>query len=268
MKLGLVTYELGRDWDVPTLIARLPKLGYSGVELRTTHAHGVEESLGPQARVEVRRQFADSPLEIVGLGTTYEYHAIDPKEVGDNIEGTRRACQLASDVGATGVKVRPNGDHESVGIPKGDTLHQIGRALHQCGRAAADNGVVIRLEMHGSVGDAIDMRQVIDIADHPSVVLCWNSNARFDVGADGSIATDYRLVADHIGLVHLHDLTDADYPWPELFRLLDGDGYEGWCLAECAPATTDPARVMAYFRSLYGAYRDLGRRGASRVPPV
>ena len=266
MKLGLVTYELGRDWDVPTLIDRLPGLGYGGVELRTTHAHGVEETLSADARAEVRRRFADSPLEIVGLGTTYEYHSTDAAVVAANVEGTRRACELARDIGASGVKVRPNGDHEASGIPKSASLHQIGTALRECGHAAADNGVVIRLEMHGSVGDAVDMRHVIDIADHPNVVLCWNSNTRFDVGPDGTVATDYRLVADKIGLVHLHDLTDPAYPWPELLRLLEADEYDGWCLAECAPASADPARVLAYFRSLYDAYRELGRRGASQVP--
>jgi sugar phosphate isomerase/epimerase len=266
MKLGLVTYELGRDWGVPTLIDRLPGLGYAGVELRTTHAHGVEESLNREARAEVRRQFADSPLEIVGLGTTYEFHAIDAQVVEANVEGTRRACELARDIGAAGVKVRPNGDHEAIGIPKIATLHQIGQALHECGRTAADNGVVIRLEMHGSVGDAVDMRRVVDIANHPNVVLCWNSNTRFDVGPDGTIATDYRLVADRIGIVHLHDLTDANYPWPELLSLLDGDGYDGWCLAECVPASADPARVLAYFRSLFYAFRELGRRNVSHVP--
>ncbi len=265
MKLGLVTYELGRDWDVATLIERLPRLGYGGVELRTTHAHGVEESLDPGSRAEVRRRFADSPLEVVGLGTTYEFHSTDPAVVRANVEGTRRACQLAHDIGAGGVKVRPNGDHEAAGIPRAATLDQIGHALRECGDAAAVNGVTIRLEMHGSVGDAIDMRHVIDVADRPNVVLCWNSNTRFDVGPDGSVSDDYRLVADKVGLVHLHDLSDGKYPWPELLHLLEADGYSGWCLAECAPASSDPARVLEYFASLFNAYRALGRLGATRV---
>ena len=35
MKLGLVTYLWGQDWDLPTLIANCEKAGISGVELRT-----------------------------------------------------------------------------------------------------------------------------------------------------------------------------------------------------------------------------------------
>ena len=38
MKLGLATYQWGKDWDLPTLIANCEKAGLSGVELRTQHA--------------------------------------------------------------------------------------------------------------------------------------------------------------------------------------------------------------------------------------
>ncbi len=253
MKLGIVTYQLGKDWDVPTLIEKLTTLGYEGVELRTQHAHGVEDTLSKVEREEVRRRFAGSPITLVGLGTTFEFHALDPAVVRQNVEGTKRYCELARDVGAQGVKVRPNGHQEAAGVPRERTLEQIGRALHECGQAAADNGVQIRLEMHGSVGDATDMRKVIDVADHPNVWLCWNSNTRFDVDERGSVKADFDLVKDKIGLVHLHDLTDEAYPWRELLGLLKQNGYQGFCLAECA-ASTDPERVLQYFRALYYAY--------------
>ena len=42
MNLGLVTYNLARDWDLPTLIRNCEETGFHAVELRTTHAHGVE----------------------------------------------------------------------------------------------------------------------------------------------------------------------------------------------------------------------------------
>ena len=42
MKLGLVTYNMAKDWDVPTIIKNCQDTGFEGVELRTTHAHKVE----------------------------------------------------------------------------------------------------------------------------------------------------------------------------------------------------------------------------------
>lgn len=253
MKLGMVTYQLGKDWDVPTIIEKLEQLKYQGVELRTQHAHGVEDTLSKEGRAEVRRRFEASPVELVGLGSTFEYHSTDPQVVRQNIEGTKRYCELAREVGAQGVKVRPNGHNEDKGIPREQTLDQIGRALHECGQAASENGVLIRLEMHATVADAVDMRRVIDVADHPNVWLCWNSNTRFDVDENGSVKQDFDLVKDKIGLVHLHDLTDEAYPWRELFGLLKQADYPGYCLAEAAPASSDPERVLEYFRALFYA---------------
>ena len=59
-KLGTVTYNLAKDWDVATIIKNCEATGFEAVELRTTHKHGVEPSLDKAARAEVRKRFADS----------------------------------------------------------------------------------------------------------------------------------------------------------------------------------------------------------------
>ena len=50
MKLGMVTYNMGKDMDCPALIDLCKKTGLQGVELRTTHAHGVEIELPKEKR--------------------------------------------------------------------------------------------------------------------------------------------------------------------------------------------------------------------------
>src|SRR6267378_27551 len=70
LKLGTVTYNIAKDWDLPALIKNLTEAGFDAVELRTTHKHGVEISLSPAARAEVRKRFEDSSVRIGGLGTT------------------------------------------------------------------------------------------------------------------------------------------------------------------------------------------------------
>src|SRR5687768_10483909 len=107
MKVGTVTYNIAKDWDVPTIIKNLTEVGMDGVELRTTHKHGVEIALSPAARAEVKKQFDDSPVKIGGLGTTCEYHAADPAVVRKNVEETKAWVSLARDVGSPNVKVRP-----------------------------------------------------------------------------------------------------------------------------------------------------------------
>jgi len=251
MRLGLVTYNMAKDWDIPTIIEKCTATGFEGVELRTTHAHGVELTLSAEERQRVKKQFGDSPIELVGLGSTYEYHAIEPEVVRQNIEGTKAYAKLAHDVGASGIKVRPNGHQEAAGIPREKTLEQIGLALRECGASAKEYGVEIRLEMHGGVADAKDIRGIMEHVDHDNVFVCWNSNM-VDV-KDGSVKHDFELVKDWIGLVHNTDLYNEAYPFPAFFALLEGINYQGFCCAEI-PGSTDPERVMSYYRALFRAY--------------
>jgi sugar phosphate isomerase/epimerase len=252
MQLGTITYNIAKDWDLPTILDRLEKLGYAGVELRTTHKHGVEVTLTPEQRREVRQRFADSPVELAGLGSAFEYQSPDPAVVRKNIEGTREYVRLAHDVGAPGVKVRPNG------LPRGEdpdtVFRRIGQALHEVGEDAQGLGVEIRVEVHGGgTQEWPGFAKVIEYADHPNVFVCWNSNPA-DVTPDGTIEPNFRLVADKIREVHLRDLFDEHYPWRELFRLLDEIGYDGYTLAEI-PESSDPERVLKYFRALWIAYQ-------------
>src|SRR6185436_7376896 len=59
MKLGTVTYNIAKDWDIPTIIKNCTETKFQGVELRTSHAHGVEVALIKPQRKEVRKLFHD-----------------------------------------------------------------------------------------------------------------------------------------------------------------------------------------------------------------
>ena len=125
LRLGLVTYNWGKEWDLPTLIHNCEATGFGGIELRSTHKHGVEITLNAKERREVRDRFADSPVKLVGLGSACEYHSADQTVVARNIEETKAFVKLCHDVGGKGVKVRPNGLPK--GVPVRKTLEQIGR---------------------------------------------------------------------------------------------------------------------------------------------
>lgn len=256
-QLGIVTYNIAKDWDLPTILKKLEALQYEGVELRTTHKHGVEVTLNDAERLEVRQRFQDSPVALAGLGSAFEYHSADPAEVQGNIEQTREYVRLAHDIGSPGVKVRPNG------VPKGAdpeaTFRQIGRALHEVGEFADGFGVEIRVEVHGNVTSLVpNLAKIIEHADHPNVYVCWNSNPS-DV-VDGSVRENFARVAPKIREVHLRDLYDEAYPWRELFTLLQGIDYQGFTLAEIGESA-DPDRVLRYFRSLWLAYQPQPSKG-------
>lgn len=248
MKLGLVTYMWGAEWDLATLIKHCSDAQFDGVELRSTHKHGVEVSLTKEQRIEIRKQFADSSVKFLGPGSACEYHSADHGVVQQNIELTKRFVELSADIGGTGVKVRPNGFVK--GIDRDKTIEQIGKSLRECGEFAAQFKQEIRVEVHGNgTADIGVMRKIMDIADHPSVVICWNSNPGETV--NGSIKPAFDQLKHKLGqTIHIHDLYDKNYPYPEFFSLLKEQNYSGYCLSE-SPPTTDAPRVMKYYRALF-----------------
>jgi sugar phosphate isomerase/epimerase len=252
MKLGLVTYNIAKDWDLPTLIRKCTELKIEGVELRTTHAHGVEPTLTAEQRADVRKRFEDSPVTLWGLGSTCEFHSADPEEVKRQIGICRDFVLLAKDVGAVGVKVRPNGLQVAKGIPEEQTLEQIGVSLRECGAFAVDQGIEIWVEVHGpDTAHPPRMRTIMDHCGHPQVGVCWNSNDS-DV-KDGSVQEYFDLLKGFIKSCHITELAREFYPWRELFGLLKGIGYDRFTLAEIAE-TSDPDRLMRYYRALWKAF--------------
>jgi sugar phosphate isomerase/epimerase len=250
IRLGMVTYNMGKDMTCDELIALCKKTGLEGVELRTTHAHKVEVELSAGERAEVRKKFEDSGIMIAGLGSAFEFH--NEREVEKNVAGAIEYAKLASDVGAPGIKVRPNG------VPKGEdpeiTYERIGKAWGKVAAAAADMGVAVRMEVHGAeqTRSLKGIRKILDHANHPNALVCWNSNGG-EEDENGSIKANFDLVKDSIGLVHITEIGVYQYPWQELFGLLNGIAYSGFCLAEI-PENPDPERFMRYYRTLFDLY--------------
>jgi len=54
----------------------------------------------------------------------------------------------------------------------------------------------------------------------------------------------------------MRDLFQEEYPWRKLIALLSGIKFQGYCCAEI-PETSDPLRVMRYFRALLLAYQGI-----------
>jgi sugar phosphate isomerase/epimerase len=254
MKLGTVTYNIAMDWDIPTIIKNCTEAKFEGVELRTSHKHGVEVTLSKAQRAEVKKQFANSPVTLASLGSAFDFHTPDQAKLRKDIEATKEYIVLAHDVGAAvGVKVRPNGLPKEV--PEQKTLEQIGRSLRELGEFAQGHGQRVYVEIHGSETSFVPrMKTVMDVANHPQVGVCWNSN-QTDLAGDG-FEHNFNLVKNKIFSVHMRDLYLEEYPFRKLLTALNDSGYTGFCFAEI-PASTDPLRVMKYYRSLWLAYQGL-----------
>jgi sugar phosphate isomerase/epimerase len=235
MKLGLVTYQWGKDWDLPALISDCEKAGLTGVELRTQHAHGVETSLSAVQRAEVKKRFNDSSVTCIGYGSNFEYHNPDQKILRENIEQTKEYVKLCKEIGASGLKVKPN--NLPIEIPKEKTIAQIAASLNEIGKFAKDYDQLIRVEAHGTLTQELpNMKAIFDQVTEPNVKICWNSNDPDLLNA--GLEENFRMVKKWIGdTVHVRGFRISNYPYQQLIDLLAGINYKGWILIE---ATTEP----------------------------
>ena len=251
MKLGLVTYQWGKDWDLPTLIANCEKAGLLGVELRTQHAHGVETSLSASQRTDVKKRFADSSVTCLGYGSNFDYHHADQAVVRKNIEGTKEYLKLCKDIGATGIKVKPNGLPKEVSKEK--TIAQIAASLNEAGQYASDIGQVIRVEVHGKETQQIpNMKAIFEQVTEKSVKMCWNCNDQ-DLMSPG-LDANFKSVKKWFGdTVHIRELNVGDYPYQQLMDLFVGIKYNGWILLEARTKPTDRIAAMKEQLDLFNA---------------
>ncbi|MDX1925374.1 MAG: TIM barrel protein [Pirellulaceae bacterium] len=240
MRFGLVTYLWGKDMELPELLKNCEASGLLGVELRTEHKHGVEPKLSNEARVEVRKRFADSPVKLIGYGSNCEYHSDDPQKVKDNIEQTKRYIELMHDCGGSGVKVKPNGFPK--GLTREKTIEQIGKSLNEVAAYGEKYGQKIRVEVHGAGTSELPViRDIFAVANHPNVYVCWNSNDE-DLKGDG-LDANFKMVSSRFGdTVHVRELNIGDYPYAKLMQLFNSIQYDGWILLE---ARTDPQDKVA-----------------------
>jgi len=249
-RFGFTTYQWGKDWDVPTLIANCTKTGVFGVELRTSqsYAHGVELELNAQQRREVRKRFEDSPVKLVGIATSERYDSPEQVKLEAAIENTRAFVKLSRDIGGSGVRVFPNSFHD--GVPREKTIEQIAKALNIVGEFAADYGQQIRLEAHGNAGELPTIRAIMDKVGQPSVRVKLNSDKR-DTRGEG-FEYQFNLVKNLLGdTLHLHNLKDTEFPYQLQMNLLVKMGWSGWQLLEVSDKVPDRVQALIEQRQIW-----------------
>lgn len=252
LKIGLMTYNLGKDWDIETIIKNCTEAEWKSVELRTTHKHGVEVTLTDAQRTEVKKRFKDSALETISLASAFEYHSPDPAVLRKNIEGTKEFVKLANDVGATGIRVFPNAF--VAGEDREKTMEQIGKALAEVGSYANNHGVEIRVCVHGNGTNSVPIiKRIIDYSQSPYVYVNWNCDPS-DPAGEG-LEHNFNLVKDRIKGVHMHELFKPEYPYRAFFKLLAESGYMGYCNAE-VEQSCEPVTFMKYYRGLFLALQN------------
>ncbi len=249
MKLGFVTYLWGKDWDLDTLIRNLTASKILGVELRVDHAHKVSPALTKEERLQVRKKFLDSPVQIVGMGTNQQYDFPEPEKLKKSIEVTKEFMLLSHDIGGTGVKVKPNQFRK--GIPHEKTIEQIGKALNELAIFGANIGQQLRLEVHGEeTQELYNIKAIMDVATHPNATVCWNCNSQ-DLNG-GGLEANFNMGKARFGdICHVRELNDTSYPYQDLMNLFVKNNYKWWVLLECRTDPSDKVKALIEQKAIF-----------------
>jgi sugar phosphate isomerase/epimerase len=188
----------------------------------------------------VKKRFVDSQVTCIGYGSNFEYHSPDQAKLRKNIDQTKEYIKLCKDIGASGIKVKPN--DLPIEIPKEKTIAQIAASLNEVGKYASDLGQLVRVEVHGNLTQEIpNMKAIFEQITEKNVKMCWNCNDQ-DLLPPG-LEANFNSVKKWLGdTVHVREFNVGEYPYQQLLNLFTEIDYDGWILLE---ARTEPADKIA-----------------------
>jgi len=202
MKLAFSTLGCP-NWELERIAQAARAYGYQAVELR---AIGGDLDLlkRPEfqrgAMESTRRWLADQNLPICCIDTSCTFDSRDADARRKQIEVALRHAELAAALGASLIRIFP--DKIQPGATRAETRDNIGACLRAVAQRAPE-GVRVGLETHGHFARGRAAGEVVELADHPNVVLIWdvaNSLAAGDLMDETA-----REVAPYLAHVHLRD---------------------------------------------------------------
>lgn len=240
MKYAFMSFSCP-DLPLEEMLMLAHNLGYDGIEPRIgeNHRHGVEVETDVERRIEIRRQVEASGVALCCLATPYRY--ADAASAPEQIARTRRAIDLAADVGAP--RLRVFGGQIPDGMTREQAIAQVARSLKGVADYAHQRRVLLCLETHDDWCDPEHVAEVMRRVDHAAVAVNWDvMHPVFQAGK--TVAQAFQTLRPWIRHVHVHDgirtngVTDlqpigqGDIDHRAAVRLLRDSGYDGYLSGE------------------------------------
>jgi sugar phosphate isomerase/epimerase len=251
MHLGLMAYQLAKEWDTETT-ARMCKEGkMEGFEFfaEASYKQHISLDMQPAEAKKTRKVFGDAGIQISGLAINERYDWPNVAQVKEAVARTKQFVLLAVDIGAPRLRCLGDVFHDTE--PKSWTVSRVANALSEIIQYSSGLGVDIGFEMHNGFSNWEDALEIVKKVNHPRCYLIHNSQPANTPPEDFDRIFD--IIRPHIGHVHLHDLLDTKFPYKKFLRRLRDTNYEGFCSLELQPSQ-DPIRVLHLTRALFEEY--------------
>jgi sugar phosphate isomerase/epimerase len=251
-------------YSFPEAARRIAAIGYEGIEVMADVPHAWPAFLLDEQKETIRRAVKDNGLQIANVNA-FMMNAVndhrqrywhpswiepDPNYRRVRIDHTRRALDLAKEIGASCITTEPGGPLAE-GQPWEVGLRIFLDSLLPVARHAQEIGIDLLVEPEPEllIENSAQFETFMEFVDIAAVGL------NFDVGhfycvRDDPVAALKRL-ATHIRHVHLEDIAatrkhhhlipgDGAIDIPAVLRTLSEIGYNGWVTIELYPYVDDP----------------------------
>lgn len=266
MKLAFSTLACP-DWTLPQILSIASSERYDGIELRFVEN---EDSLWKlpafqgSGLAHTKQAVSDRGLSICCIDTSCRFHFPDETERDRWIEEGVRMGDLASALGARGIRVF--GDKIQPGANRESTRRWIAESIHALSERIRPAGVEVWLETHGDFASSLETNRILTEAGSGDAGVIWDpANCLLESGErpqEGAAA-----MKTSIRHVHIKDLRqgsdgwepvltgEGTFPLPELKLSLEQIEFQGFVSFEWEkkwhPQIPDASIALPHFARWY-----------------
>jgi sugar phosphate isomerase/epimerase len=265
MKVSFMSFSCP-ELDLDESLSVAKRYGYAGFEPRTScgHRHGIEVGAPARFLREAKEKTVESGISICCLATGC--HFSDPVQNAANLELARRSIELASEVGASVLRVFGGRIPEGMGRDRSE--QSIVESLAKLAEEARSHGVTVCIETHDDWCDPQNVVRILQAVDRPSIAANWDIMHPV-LTAGTSVTSAFETLKPWIRHVHVHDGAKIDEKLVFLpigsgrvdhetaLGLLLASGYEGYASGEWIdwePFDTHLPREIAALRKALAEY--------------
>lgn len=247
MKICLNTHNLASNFSLTELIEVCKKYGIGGIEFSVGygHKHGVELEASEEEILCIRDRLYAEGLEVPSIATYCRFDGKEEAEILKNVEDAKKGIILASQIGAPVFRVVGNDLPDF--MPRNAFIERMITILRELGAFAADYGVKVLLNMHGTFQFRKDMSAVMKKCAEGNCGLVYNCDDGDLIG--GSTELALREVMPYLSHVHMHEMLGV-FPYKEMFGILKSYGYEGWFSIVVDEPSCEAERIIGYYKRL------------------
>jgi len=243
---------------------RVRQAGYAGIEIMADVPHAWPAYLLPEQKLKIKRTITDNGLSISNVNA-FMMNAINdhrqkywhPSWIEPyqpyrqvRIDHTRRALDLAKELGAPCITTEPGGPLEP-GQSWEDALHLFCESLRPVADHAQAIGVPLLIEPEPGLllETAAHYERFASVFQHPGIGLNFDIGHMYCVGDDPASAI--HQLARHIQHVHLEDIAasrvhhhlvpgEGAIDFKPIIQALREIKYQGWVTIELYPYIDNP----------------------------